>query len=428
MASPPALRHIPAAALPALPLPTQKIHTDADVAAWTATTGYADYLRFLGILNAAIVGVALPYTPPAEIEVRRHLGARDGAMTQVQAVSRTIAMLDELERWIGEIPPLPTPQRFGNLAFRQWGARLEQETPALLAGLLPAELHAAIPHLAPYLLTSFGSFARMDYGTGHEAAFALLLCALALLRVYPLDDAPAVPRALALVVFPRYVALTWALQDAYRLEPAGSHGVWGLDDSSFLGYWLGSAQLLGASPLSPPSPFLFPSLLPTDGPHADSPVPPAAVLPAPPPAPPLPPVSLYHTHLARITQVKTGPFHEHSSQLYNIAMGVRGWRKVNSGLAKMYVAEVLGKRVVVQHLPLGGLIAWDPPAPSAATAAAPDTTHPAWGIPPTAVPPKPTLPPMPAPRRRGTQAGAGDARRAPPPPPPPEGGTRAPWA
>ncbi|KAF7967152.1 hypothetical protein HWV62_35688 [Athelia sp. TMB] len=381
MASPPALRHIPAAALPALPLPTQKIHTDADVAAWKATTGYADYLRFLGLLNAAVVGVALPYTPPAEIE----------------AVSRTIAMLDELERWIGEIPPLPTPQRFGNLAFRQWGARLEQETPALLAGLLPGELHAAIPHLAPYLLTSFGSFARMDYGTGHEAAFALLLCALALLRVYPLDDAPTVPRALALTVFPRYVALTWALQDAYRLEPAGSHGVWGLDDSSFLGYWLGSAQLL------------------------DSPVPPAAVLPAPPPAPPLPPVSLYHTHLARITRVKTGPFHEHSSQLYNIAHGVKGWRKVNSGLAKMYVAEVLGKRVVVQHLPLGGLIAWDPPA-------APDTTHPAWGIPPTTVPPKPTLPPMPAPRRRGPQAGAGDARRAPPPPPPPEGGTRAPWA
>jgi len=56
--------------------------------------------------------------------------------------------------------------------------------------------------------------------------------------------------------------------------------------------------------------------------------------------------------------MKQGPFHEHSSQLYSIAVGVRTWTKVNSGLFKMYEAEVLGKRVVVQHIPLGGLLSW----------------------------------------------------------------------
>lgn len=34
-------------------------------------------------------------------------------------------MLDTLDRWIDGIPPLPTPQRFGNVAFRTWGKRLE---------------------------------------------------------------------------------------------------------------------------------------------------------------------------------------------------------------------------------------------------------------------------------------------------------------
>jgi len=38
-------------------------------------------------------------------------------------------------------------------------------------------------------------------------------------------------------------------------------------------------------------------------------------------------------------QVKTGPFGEHSSTLYGIS-AVREWKKVNSGLVKMFKAEV----------------------------------------------------------------------------------------
>jgi serine/threonine-protein phosphatase 2A activator len=35
-------------------------------------------------------------------------------------------LLDELDRWIDEVARLPTPRRFGNLAFRTWEERLEQ--------------------------------------------------------------------------------------------------------------------------------------------------------------------------------------------------------------------------------------------------------------------------------------------------------------
>ena len=60
-----------------------------------------------------------------------------------------------------------------------------------------------------------------------------------------------------------------------------------------------------------------------------------------------------------IHEMKTGPFHEHSPMLYDIA-GVPNWQKVNKGLVKMYVAEVLKKVPIVQHFEFGGLIPWRP--------------------------------------------------------------------
>ena len=120
-----------------------------------------------------------------------------------------------------------------------------QKSSSFLAELLPPALHSSIPFLQPYLLTSFGSFTRMDYGTGHETSFAIFLLCLTLLRF--LEPKPDIERDLVLNVFTQYLRLCWRLQDVYKLEPAGSHGVWGLDDSHFLGYIFGSGQLLGSS-------------------------------------------------------------------------------------------------------------------------------------------------------------------------------------
>lgn len=49
----------------------------------------------------------------------------------------------------------------------------------LVRGVLPLDLHEAIPEVAPYLLHSFGNSVRLDYGTGHETTFVALLYCLA---------------------------------------------------------------------------------------------------------------------------------------------------------------------------------------------------------------------------------------------------------
>ncbi|KAF8149084.1 hypothetical protein B0H34DRAFT_734803 [Crassisporium funariophilum] len=312
--SPPGLRCVSLCEVSGLKsLPTLKIMTDDDVEHWKSTQSYMDYRLFLRRLNESVVGYSLPWTPSSHS----------------QAITRMVMLLETLEQWIGEIPPLQTPQRFGNLAFRTWGQRLEERSNGILEELLAPDHISVIPHVKPYFLSAFGSFTRMDYGTGHETSFALFLLCLSLARFF--QPVPDEERDLVLSVFVRYLKLCWKLQDVYKLEPAGSHGVWGLDDYSFLPYIFGSGQL-----------------------RDQSAVPVSAVV-----HPPLPLTNLYFMSIMRILDVKYGPFYEHSSQLHSIAVGVPNWGKVNSGLFKMYEAEVLGKRVVVQHIPLGGVLEWE---------------------------------------------------------------------
>jgi len=100
---------------------------------------------------------------------------------------------------------------------------------------------------------SFGNPTRMDYGTGHETMFVFFLLCLEEIGLVTVED----HRALVCRVFAKYVSVVRTLQTVYwsvlfsivwlstvyrpcvhRLEPAGSKGVWGLDDYCFLPfYW-----------------------------------------------------------------------------------------------------------------------------------------------------------------------------------------------
>jgi serine/threonine-protein phosphatase 2A activator len=92
--------------------PGTPIKSAEDVAKFKTTSGYRNYILFLSRLSEAVVGCA----------VADYIGQPSTS----QPINKAIHLLDTIDGWIDEIPPLPTPQRFGNLAFRHWGKRLEE--------------------------------------------------------------------------------------------------------------------------------------------------------------------------------------------------------------------------------------------------------------------------------------------------------------
>lgn len=107
--------------------PSPRIKTEEDVGYWKTTRSYGDLGLFLQRLNEAVVGCCLPFVPQSPSKVNYSTSATCKVPTDpdFQRVSAILAVLDELDAWIEETPPLQTPQRFGNIAFRTWGKRLE---------------------------------------------------------------------------------------------------------------------------------------------------------------------------------------------------------------------------------------------------------------------------------------------------------------
>lgn len=117
----------------------------------------------------------------------------------------------------------------------------------------------------------------------------------------------------------RYLNLIRRLIKTYTLEPAGSHGVWGLDDNSFLPYLFGSAQLSPAISEADATP--IEGSIP-DAPDASGATK-ANVVETERKR------NMYFSAIGFIYDIKKGPFWEHSPMLYDIS-GIRGgWGKIN---------------------------------------------------------------------------------------------------
>ncbi len=265
----------------------------------------------------------------------------DSKIVRSEAVDRLLKMLKTLSSWVDEIKPVEMEQRFGNKAFRDWYERLKGKSGELLKDLvLEEDKQSAVQEVQVYLHDSFGNSTRIDYGTGHEMAFVMFLACLFHVGLF---DAKQDSAAVGLVVFDSYMTLVRKLQETYRMEPAGSQGVWALDDFQFVSFIWGAAQFMNGNDIVTPksiSDYEKAEELKGD----------------------------YHLFacINYISRVKTGPFAEHSNQLWNVS-GVPSWNKVYTGLIKMYRAEVISKFPVIQHTYFGSVFKLDPAKDQRAT-------------------------------------------------------------
>ncbi|PVH85842.1 Phosphotyrosyl phosphatase activator [Cadophora sp. DSE1049] len=293
--------------------PSRRILSPKDHDLFLASPTYKLVVGFVFGLTESVVD-----TPVSAI--------RDGDLSS--AVKTILQILDKVQDVVERSPPEEQgDSRFGNKGFRDF-LDLAAEEHTEWHKQLGITSSAAITEISTYFLQSFGNRTRIDYGSGHELNFMLWLLCLYQLGIVTRSDF----RPLVLKVFTQYLSLMRIIQSSYYLEPAGSHGVWGLDDYQFLPFLFGSSQLLHHPFIRPLS--IHQNLILEE--YGND--------------------YLYLGQVNFVNSVKNVEgLRWHSPMLDDIS-SAKSWSKVEAGMRRMFVAEVLKKLPVMQHFLFGSLV------------------------------------------------------------------------
>ena len=293
--------------------PIRRIFSSKDHDLFLSSSTYSLILAFVFSLSESAADKKISSVPLASADPIIH---------------KILTILDSVEETIDFYPPDEQGNsRFGNAAFRQFFDSITTQSRSWHKSLnFPSP--SSINEVSTYLHHSFGNRARIDYGSGHELNFITWLLCLNRLSLLP----PSNFLALALLVIPRYIKLLRKLQSTYYLEPAGSHGVWGLDDYHFLPFLFGASQLLHHSYIRPLS-IHNELVLEEEGDE------------------------YLYLGMVRFTMIsKTVKGLKWTQPMLDDISGAKNWEKVEQGMRRMFVKEILGKLPVMQHFLFGSLV------------------------------------------------------------------------
>lgn len=293
-------------------LPVKRITTNEDLEKFKSSTTKHEIFDFVKGLSHSVEGLD-----------------NNTECTYGSCIEGVLNTLTKVEDLVDLHPPQDeASSRFGKPEFRDFYDDLVSHATEWLDTLVHVAPKDAIVEVGQYFTESWGNRTRIDYGSGHELNFMAFLLCLKKLDLIQTSEYSAI----VLCVFKRYLAVMRRIQTAYWLEPAGSHGVWGLDDYHFLPFLFGAAQLMTHAHLRPKSIH--------DKDIVDM----------------MKDKYMYFGCISFINSVKTtASLRWHSPMLDDIS-GVKKWTKVNEGLIKMYDAEVLSKLPIIQHFMFGSIL------------------------------------------------------------------------
>ncbi|KAF7682716.1 Serine/threonine-protein phosphatase 2A activator [Astathelohania contejeani] len=205
-------------------------------------------------------------------------------------------MLQRINKLAIETPLSTRPQRFANEAIADFHTSLSVQK----------WMHNDV--LDRYLLASFGNPCRMDYGTGHELNFLCFLYCLVEEEIMEINE--------VYETLKEYFNIIRVLILRFNLEPAGSHGQWGIDDYQILPYVLGAAELVGTD-------ITWDQMLKME--------------------------SNGYAQAVRFAAQHRAQNNAGGYSPMVLALKTRTWDCINNGLIRMYESEVLDRGVVMQH-------------------------------------------------------------------------------
>lgn len=258
--------------------------------------------------------------------------------------------LDELEKCCQDtdlnLVKTAATLRFGHVAFRDWFDVMRARSEKFIKDDLASNYNDQFKEeLVSYLSESFGNKMRIDYGTGHELNFIIFTMGLSNLVKLPADDQSnlevtqdklqAFVEAYGFDVLSlfahKYLRLCRKIQTKFRLEPAGSRGVYNMDDFQFLPFLFGAAQLNGIKYI-PTSNFYQPDQ-----------------------------VDMFKNDYILFEAVdfilnnKRGPFNEHSYTLWGFT-NLGSWENIFRRIRLKFTDDILGPFPIIQHFLFGAYI------------------------------------------------------------------------